>query len=225
MLNLVFRTTILYFVVNIGMRFMGKRQVGQMSTPEIIVALLISEVAAMPISDKNINIVDGIIGVSILVILEIIVSYLDIKFPFVLKLSEGKPVVIINKGKLNEKALLKTRMSITELNAELRLKNITLKDVFIAIIESNGQLSIIPKNEASGVTREDMKINVSEDPIDFAVIIDGVIKDYNLKLIGKDRAFIDKILSIKKVKDVKDVLILCADKNGLTFFQKKDKAT
>jgi uncharacterized membrane protein YcaP (DUF421 family) len=222
MLNLVFRTVVLYFVVNIGMRFMGKRQVGQMSTPEIIVALLISEVAAMPISDKDINIIDGIVGVIILVGLEILVSYLDIKFPFVLKLSEGKPMVIINNGKLDTKALLKTRMSITELNAELRLKNINLKDVHIAIIEANGQLSIIPTNESSGVTRKDMSISVTEEPIDFAVIIDGVIKDYNLKLIGKDKAFIDKILSQKKVKNVKDVLILCADKNGLTFFQKKN---
>ena len=221
MLDLIMRTVILYFAVNVAMRFMGKRQIGQMSVPEMIVTLLISEVAAMPIVDKDIHVIDGIIGVTILVSLEVLMSYLDIKIPFLLKLTEGKPVVIINNGKLDYTALRKTRMSITELDAELRLKNITLSDVFISIIEANGQLSIIPTSASSGVTRKDMAVSEDRDPMDFAIIVDGVIKDFNLQLIGKDRTFIDKVLSQKKVKSVKDVLILCADKKGVTFFQKK----
>ena len=205
------------------MRCMGKRQIGELSTSEIVVALLISEVAASPVLDPTIPLHYGILAIAVLVIMEIIYSYLSIKCPFFMQLTQGRPTVIIEHGKINEKELLKNRLSIAELNEELRMKNISLNDVYMAIIENNGQLSIIPTNAAAGVTRRDMGIQAREAPIDFAVIIDGVILEGNLIRAGKDTEFVHRYLKSQGVSSAKEVLALYADKNGVTFFQKKEK--
>ena len=221
LLELIGKTVVLYITVTTAMRFMGKRQLGEMSAPEIIVALMISEVAAVPISDLDVPLWHGLVGVAILALLEILVAYADLKIPAFSGIMQGKPTIVVQNGKIMEKELVKTRLTISELSELLRLKNTKLKDVYMAIIERNGQLSIIPNNEASGVTRQDMSISIKEAPLDFAVVIDGKINYQNLALIKKDSVFIDKILSERRVKNVKDVLILCADKNGATFFQRK----
>ncbi len=222
MLLLIGKTALFYVIINIAIRCMGKRQVGELSTSEIIVALLISEVAAAPIVDASIPMQNGIIAVFVLVGMEILYSYLSIKLPFFMELTQGKPIVIFENGRILEKELLRTRLSIAEFNEELRMKNINIQDVYMAIIENNGQLSIIPTNEASGVTRRDLGISVSQTPQDFAVIIDGRILEGNLLRAGQDKKFLEHFLRKKHIASVKEVLALYADKNGVTFFQKKD---
>ncbi|MBO5407873.1 MAG: DUF421 domain-containing protein [Clostridia bacterium] len=221
MLALIGKTVLFYIIINIAIRCMGKRQVGELSTSEIIVALLISEVAAAPIVDSAIPMKNGIVAVFVLVGMEVLYSYLSLKFPFFLILTQGKPTVIIENGKISEQALRKTRLTIAELNEELRIKNINLKDVYLAMIENNGQLSVIPTNESAGITRRDLGIRVDEYPQDFAVILDGRISEGNLKRIGKNKQFVAEYLKSKKVSSPKEVLVMYADPNGVTFFQKK----
>ena len=206
------------------MRFMGKRQIGEMSAPEIIVTLLISDIAVMPISESDIPLIHGIVAIGTLVALEIFISYIDLKFPIFTRLSQGKPVIIVSDGIISETEMRKNRLTIAEFNEELRVKNIKLCDIHTAILERTGQISIIPKSYASGVTKSDLNVEARDEPLEFAVIIDGKINYDNLNLIKKDKKFVDDILSKKKIKDIKDILILCADKNGLTFFQKKHKS-
>ena len=223
MLILIYRTTIVYFTVIIAMRFMGKRQVGEMSAPEIIFALLISDIAAIPLSNSEIPLIHGIASIATLVILEIIISYIDLKFPSFTMLLQGKPVIIVKDGKIDQNSMNKTRLTISEFNEELRYKNIKLKDIHTAIIERTGQISIIPKNCASGVTREDMNIKSKDEPLEFAVVTDGKINYDNLRLIGKDKTFIDNYLLSKRIKNVKNVFVMLADTRGVTFLQEQEK--
>ena len=218
---LIGKTALIYVVVNIAMRCMGKRQVGELSTSEVIVAFLISEVASAPLSNPDVSVWRNISAIFVLVSMEILYSYLSIKWPFFMTLTQGRPTVIIENGKILEKSMLKNRLTISELNEELRLKNINISDVYLAIIENNGQLSIIPNNGASGVTRSDLGITAKASPQDFAVIIDGKIFEDNLKRVGKDKKWLMQYLHTQKVKTEKEVLVLYADKNGATFFQKK----
>ncbi len=223
MLLVVGKTALVYVVVNIAMRCMGKRQVGELSTSEVIVAFLISEVAAAPIGDPSVSLWHSVIGIFVLVVMEFIYSYLSIKWPFFMVLTQGRPTVIIENGTVYEKELLKNRLTITELNEELRMKNINIADVYMAIIENNGQLTIIPTNDSAGVTRRDLGIQVKESPQDFAIIVDGKIFQDNLKRAGQSMDFVKKYLKKKGVSSPKEVLCLYADKNGVTFFQKKMK--
>ncbi len=223
MIVLIGKTVLFYIIINVAIRCMGKRQVGELSTAEIVVAMLISEAAAAPIADPNIPMKNGIVAVFVLVGMEILYSYLSLKFPFFLILTQGKPIIVIENGEILEDALRRARLTITELNEELRIKNVNIKDVYLAIIENNGQISIIPTNASSGVTRRDLGINVKESPQDFAVIIDGNISEGNLQRIHKSKQFVMEYLKSEKVASPKDVLVMYADKNGVTFFQKKER--
>ncbi len=211
----------MYITVTSAMRFMGKRQIGELSAAEIAVALLISEVASMPIGAENMPLFLGIVSIIVLVFLEIIISYLDMKFSFVMRISHGKPTTVIFKGEILEEALKKSRMGINELSEELRLKNINISDVYIAIIETNGQMSIIPKNLQNSDNSSNSK-SKSSDPVDFAIVVDGEIRKTNLELIGKNQYFVDKELKKRKVP-LKNVFAMYADSNGVTFFQEKKK--
>ncbi len=223
MLVLLGKTALMYVVVNIAMRCMGKRQVGELSPSEVIVAFLISEVASAPLGDPDISLVHSLSAIGVLVVMEILYSYISIKSPFFMALTQGKPTVIIENGKILEQELLRNRLTIAELNEELRLKNINISDVHLAIIENNGQLSIIPTNAASGVTRGDLGIHAPESPQDFAVIVDGLVWKDNLKRAGQTMKFVESELKKRKISSPKEVLAMYADRNGVTFFQKKRK--
>ena len=145
------------------------------------------------------------------------------KFSFIMKISHGVPTVIFKDGKIIENALKKSRLTISEFNEELRLKNTNIKDVYIAIIETNGQISIIPKPQKNNQEKSENKNSYDSkpsDPVDFAIIIDGEIKEKNLALIGKDKAFAEKELKKRKVP-LKKVFVMYADSKGVTFFQEK----
>jgi len=219
----IFRTVVIYLVVTIGMRCMGKRQIGEMSTAEISVTLLISEIASTPVTTLDVPLYYGIAVVIILVLCEIIMSYLDLKFSKVVRLTQGEPTVIVQQGKIIESAMRKSRVTVAELNEELRQRNIGISDVYIAIIETTGLISIIPTPSASPVTKEDLKSENEKDPIDFAVVIDGEIKEHNLKLIGKNQDFVHSIMNAKKIKNLKDIFVMYADTKGLTYLQMKEK--
>lgn len=221
MLLLLGKTALVYIAVNIAIRCMGKRQVGELSPSEVIIAFLISEVATAPLGDPEISLLHTLAAILMLVAMEILYSYISIKSPFFMALTQGTPTVIIENGIILEKELLRNRLTIAELNEELRLKNINISDVYLAIIENNGQLSIIPTNESAGVTRRDLGVHTKESPQDFAVIIDGQILQDNLQRVGKNMKFLESELKKRKISSPKDVLAMYADKNGVTFFQKK----
>ena len=152
------RTVILYLFVILGLRIMGKRQVGEMQPSELVVAIMISDLASIPIQEVGITLSSGIIPIFTLIIMEIFLSHFSLKNKKFRRLMTGKPSVIIHNGKLLENEMKKQRFNNDDLNEQLRIQGYTgIKDIHFAILETNGQLSIIPKVKKQQSTVEDVE--------------------------------------------------------------------
>jgi len=148
LINAFIRTVILYFVVIITIRLMGKRQIGDLQPSEMVVTIMISELAAIPMGNIETPILVSILPLLVLIVLEVGLSYAGMKNKHIRRLFSGKPSVIIHNGKINKDEMRRIRMNFDDLKEELRLAGYTdAKTVKYAILETNGQLSIIPKEE------------------------------------------------------------------------------
>lgn len=216
MLVVFIRSIILYIAVLIALRVMGKGEIAEMNAFDLVITLLLSEVAAIPMQDNSIPIIYGISSITSLVFIEILISYIALKSRTVSKILSGSPTVLINKSKLNYKQLKKERISIEELLESLRSQGyFNLKDVQYALLETDGNLSIVP-----APSYDSSKATVFKH-LPIPVIIDGkVIKD-NLNELNKDEKWILKTLKSKNIKKVKDVLIFMIDENDDIFIQRK----
>lgn len=223
MLVIFFRTIILYFAVVMALRLMGKRQVGQLQPSELVIAIMISEVASIPMQNIGVPLFSGIIPVLTLIIAEVILSFIGLKNQKIRRILTGRPSILIQKGKVKEKELRKTRFSVEDLLEELRINNYPdITEVEYAILETNGRLSIVPKTEARPVTVKDMNINAPPTQLTYIVIADGVVDTKMLKRANKDINWLKKQLSYQNVQNHKDVLLAVIDSNGGLFVQKKE---
>lgn len=214
MYTLFFRTIITYILLVSAMRFMGKRQLGELELSELVITMLLSELASIPIADNTIPLTFSLIPIGILISVEVIISYLAIKNRKVKKLIGGSPSIIINKGRLCKNEMAKDRLSLDELMSQLRLKDISdISDVEYAILEENGQISVIPKIHAKTVTLSDLNINKNEKGIIHTVIADGQISDFNLKIIGHNRKWLFNQLKKRKTR-LNDVFLFSVDDAG-----------
>ncbi len=214
MYTLFFRTIITYLLLVSAMRFMGKRQLGELELSELVITMLLSELASIPIADNTIPLTFSLIPIVILISLEVIISYLAIKNRKVKKLIGGSPSIIINKGRLCKNEMAKDRLSLDELMSQLRLKDISdISDVEYAILEENGQISVIPKIHAKTVTLSDLNINKNEKGIIHTVIADGQISDFNLHIIGHNRKWLLNQLKKRKTR-LNDVFLFSVDDAG-----------
>ena len=224
MLILVIRTLILYLVIVVSMRIMGKRQIGELQPSELVVAIMISDLASVPMQAIGIPLLTGIVPVFTLIIAEILMSFLSLKNRFFRKLISGEPNVIISHGHVNEKELERLRFNLNDLLEQLRISgNFDLSQIDTAILETNGQLSIVPKTAARPVTVGDMKIKNAEcDGIPCMLISDGKIVKQELKRSGHGREWLDEELKKRSLK-LKDVFIASLSQNGTLFIQKHEK--
>lgn len=214
MLNIIARTVFFYFFIVFTMKIMGKRQLGQLQLSEFVTALLLSEIAADPITNHAKPILDAVVPILILLALEIIISFTATKVPMFKKLFDGVPSFVVVKGVLDQEQLRKNRISLDELLSEMRKKDIyDIADVEYAILEQNGQLSVTPKNKNLPLTKGDFNIKDEECGIAHPLVIDGHIRDYNLTLLGKDHAWLHKTLA-KKGTDYKRVFLFSIDDAG-----------
>ena len=157
MLNLIIRTIALYLTVVASIRIMGKRQIGELQPSELVVAIMISDLASVPMQDIKIPLVSGILPVLTLIFAEVIMSYMSLRSRKMRTIISGEPSIVIYDGHINERELKKLRFNINDLLEELRLNNYhDISDVAVAVIETSGKLSVIPKEKARGVTGEDM---------------------------------------------------------------------
>ena len=172
----IMRTVIMYIFVTLGIRLMGKRQIGDMQPNELVVTLLISEIAAIPLQDLSQPVLNGIIAIFILVILEIIVSVLALKSHKIRKLLSGQSVVIIKNGVVDQNAMKKVRMTVLDLIELLRGQNVfDISTVAFAVLEVNGDLSVLLKTEEQNITVKDIDIQRDEMGLPLPVISDGKI--------------------------------------------------
>lgn len=176
MLSIIIRTVIMYLIVTLGIRFMGKRQIGDMQPNELVITLLISEIAAIPLQDTKQPIILGIIAIFILVILEITVSVISMKSFTVRKILSGKSAVIIKNGVIDQKTMRDVRMTILDLVELLRGKDVfKIEDVAFAILEVNGDLSVMLKSEMQPIIKNDLNIRDKSEGLPLPVILDGKI--------------------------------------------------
>jgi uncharacterized membrane protein YcaP (DUF421 family) len=202
---------------------MGKRQLGELEPIELVVAILISNVASQPLQDHSTPLIYGLVPVLILLSCQIIISGLSLKSPRLRIALHGRPSILIENGVINQREMLKNRLALDELTMEMRQKNITdISKVRYAILETNGLLSIIPFNSQSPPSADDMSVSVKENGLPITVICDGRIINENLKILGYDDKWLSKQLKSRKINSPAQVYILNVDQSGNIYFLKKD---
>ena len=225
MIITLLRTIILYVLIVIGIRLLGKRQVGELEPTELVLALLVADLASVPMQDNGIPLLSGVIPIIVLLCLSLIVSTLmmrSIKFRALLC---GRPSIIIDRGTLKESELLRNRLTLDELMEELRSKGYTdLNSIYYAILETSGQLSVIPKASEKSPTAAQMGLSVSEPGLPAILISDGRLLSHNLKDRGLEEQWLQSQLDAYNVKRIDQVFLLSVDELGQTYFVAKGNA-
>ena len=210
----VIRTILLYIVIILAIRIMGKRQIGELQTSELVVTLLISDIAAIPMQNTEQSLLSGIVPILILIVCEIIISLLMLKRAGFRRIICGKPIVIISDGKINQTEMHQLRMSPEDLSEELRQQGIfNIEDVGFAIVETNGKLSVLKKPEKDIPTAEELGIKTNDKGLEVVVISDGEISKYSLKICGLNRDWLFDILK-KENTELNDVFLMIANGQG-----------
>lgn len=222
MIATIFRTIIMYFFVTIGIRLMGKRQIGDMQPNELVVTLLISEIAAIPLQDTNQPVMNGVIAIFVLVVLEIILSVLAMKNFFVRKIMSGQSVVVIKNGVIDQSAMQMVRMTVLDLIELLRGQNVfDISTVAFAVLEVNGDLSVLLKTEEMPVTVKDIEIQKDSAGLPLPVITDGKLVDESLKALETDETHIKEIVT-KNGLELNEVFLMMLDRfDNINLVKKK----
>ncbi|AAK78648.1 MULTISPECIES: YetF domain-containing protein [Clostridium] len=218
---IMLRTVILYFLVVLTMRVMGKRQIGQLQPFELVITIMISELASLPMQDTRIPLIYGIIPIVTLLFLEIVLSVLQLKSEKARIILSGEPTLLIDKGKIDISALKSQRLNINDLMEELRLKNyFNVEDIEYAILETSGQISLIPKTHLTNATKEDLNLKVKQENVPITIILDGKVNTDNIKYLNKDADWLMKELKKNKIDSPKDVFLALIDSKGKFYYQK-----
>ena len=218
------RAIILYIVVFIKTRIMGKREIGQLQPFEVVISIMIANLATIPMSDTGVPIVSGLVPIMGLLTMHLIISLLNLKSTKIRKILCGKPNIIINKGKIDEEAMEKERFDLSELEEKLREKDVfDIGDVDYAILETNGDVSVILKPEKQQPTAEDLNLNPDFRGISYNLILDGDINYKNLKLLNKNEVWLREQIKKFNINNEKDVLIATMNEKGEFFCQAKEK--
>ena len=216
------RAIFLYTIVLIVMRLMGKREIGQLQPFELAISIMIADLASIPMADSGIPITNGIIPILGLLVMHLIISVINIKSIKAREIICGKPSILIYRGKIDEKVLKKERFTINELQERLRGNNVVnIGDVEYAILETNGQVTVIQKPNKRITTPEDFDIMPEYEGIPYDLVVDGKIMYDNLKIIEKNYEWLKKQIEKFGFKP-EQALIVTLDGKGRIFCQKKE---
>lgn len=212
MIITITRTIILYIFVTLGIRLMGKRQIGEMQPNELVVTLLISEIAAIPLQDTSQTILNGVVAIFMLVILEILISVISMKSLFMRKIMNGKSAVIIKNGVIDQQMMKSVRMTVLDLVELLRGQDVfDISTVAFAVLEVNGNLSVLLKSSEQPATAADLNVKKDKALLPLPVISDGKIIKESLEAIGTDEGAVRKML---KGDNVSDIFLMTMDRDG-----------
>jgi len=208
----------------LSMKLMGKRQIGEMQMSELVTAFFLSELATYTVTDSRIPLLYGIIPILLMICIEVIVSFFAIKNPLMKQIFDFTPSILIRNGEILQQELLKNRLTLDELFSLLRLNGYyDLKKVNFAMLEPNGQLSVIPFAREEAVAKGEIGIQSKDNGFSVAVINDGVINSRALNAIGKSERWVRDILKKNKIQNEKDVFLLSSDFLGDVILISKDK--
>ncbi|MEA4824174.1 MAG: DUF421 domain-containing protein [Clostridiaceae bacterium] len=216
MLTCFLRTMILYLVIIIAMRVMGKRQIGQLQPSELVVAILISEVAAVPMQDLGVPLIYGVIPIITLLAAELLWSALCARSVRMRNLLCGRPSVLIREGVPDQRQLYQMRINAAELMEELRLKDVfDIGTVTCAVLETNGRLSVLVKPGDRPVTVAKAGLPTAEDVSRVTLlIVQGRLIEKNLREENRDRKWLDALLMEKGLRSPSDVFLMTIDDLG-----------
>ena len=216
------RTILLYLVLIGVVRLMGKRQIGQMEPSEFVVTMLVANLAAIPMQDGGIPLFSGFVPIVTVLGVELVLSWLSMRSVFFRKLLCGKPVILIENGRILQKNLRRTGVTLDELTGHLRLKDVLdVQTVQYAILETDGNLSVFPYAHLRPATAQEAGIAPQKQHLPVTVIADGHLFQDNLALIGKDAAWVQQVLQDHKAS-LQDTWLLTADESGRLQFLKKE---
>ena len=223
-LNIFLRTLLIYLSVLLVMRLMGKREVGQLSTFDLVVAIMIAEVAVIPVEDLSIPVYIGLIPMFTLVGAEIFFSFLCLHSRKLRGLIEGHPSIIIANGRIIEREMRRLRYNINDLLGQLREKNIfNLSDVEYAILETSGELSVILKSSKRSLNLEDISIFPGKEELSVPLIVDGEVLDKNLQYTGYSRDWLQQKLHGCSLQP-EDILFASLEPGGKLYISEKEHA-
>lgn len=222
MLVIFIRTVILFILLNVALRIMGKRHMGELDISEFVTTLMISEIATVPLENPSTPILISLIPIITLMTLEICSSVIILKLPKLKTILNPKPNFLIYRGELNQSELKRLRISINELMSALRQNNISdISDVNYAIMEPNAKITVIPKKFSTPPTAEDLGLHIRDNGIPHILIEDGVINTYNIKKLGKNKPWLEKLLEKHNVT-AKEIFLLTVDDTESVYIIRKD---
>ena len=217
-----FRTVVLYLALILVIRLMGKRQIGQMEPTEFVVTMLVANLASIPMEDGGVPLLSGLLPMLVVLGMELALAGLSMKSLWVRKLLCGKPVILIENGKILQDNLRKTRVTMGELTGHLREKDVLdLGAVQYAILETNGNLSVFPYPGERPATAREAGVQTQDQYLPLTVISDGVVMRQNLKKAGKNEAWLEKQLKKQKAS-LQDTWLLTVDGGGSVQFYRKE---
>lgn len=220
----VVRSVILYLIIVFGIRLLGKHQVSELEPAEFVLALIIADVASVPMQDYGIPLLMGVIPIIALLCLSMILSVLTLKSLKLRALLAGVPSILIRNGKLDQKELRRTRMTLDEVLEELRLQGYTdLSAVRYAVLETNGQLSVLPYAQKKPPAAQDMDIPVSDPGLPLVLVSDGRLISSNLKRRGLNEVWLANQLKQYGSPGIRDIFLLTVDEENNTYFVAKER--
>lgn len=218
------RTVILYAFVVIVMRIMGKRQIGELQPFELVTAIMLSELAAVPMQDTGIPLLHGIIPILTLMLLQITLALITLKFQSARKLICGIPSILIQDGIVDEAEMLKQRLNLDDLMEDLRISGyLNITDIEYAILENSGKLSIIPKYHSAPVVREDLYKTGEDEELPVGLILDGKLNLENLRVAGISKSWLMQRMHEQSIDQVEDVFIAMLDSRKNLYIQRRNQ--
>ena len=216
MLVTFLRTLILYLIVVFGIRLMGKRQIGELQPSELVITIMISNIATLTIEQSDSPMFAGLLPILALMCFEVMTSYFCMKNKKLRRIISGKPIIIIQNGKIDQKEMQELRFSADDLMSQLRQNSIfRVQEVDFAVVETNGKLSVYQKYASRPVTPQ--TLSMPDDPQQNAppltVVCEGAVLDDNLRRSGKDLNWVEKKAAAQKLR-IPDIYLMLAGPDG-----------
>lgn len=213
MFVVIWRTVFLYVFIVASLRFMGKRQLGELQPSELVITMLISNIAAVPIENLEASLASGVLSIGLLICLEVLSAGLSLKSRTARRIIQGRPACIIRDGKIDQVKMEQLRYSLDDLVEQLRAGGVfNLSEVLLAMVEPTGSLSVYLKSAYRPATPKDLELNLSELPAHHMVVADGELCEENLEAAGVTKERVEKILRRKGLKVDEVYFMSCGDK-------------
>lgn len=222
-LTIFLRTVLIYFVVFLMLRLMGKREIGKLSLFDLVISIMIAEIAVFVLEDSSKPLMDGIVPMATLVLIQIIIAFITLKSRTVRILFDGRPSVLINKGMIDREEMKKHRYNLDDLMLQLRQNKImNVADVEFAVLEPSGKLSVVEREvKETAEVNDGVKGAIRYEGLPLPLIMDGKVQDANLEKIGKTRFWLKNQLQVKGARDFKEVFYCSIDHRGRMFLDRK----